>query len=141
MTEDREELLQHYRQTRGALLSAIEGLNDALLAETPPGDWSVKDQLAHVAVWDDIRASEVTRISAGHESVWRMTSEQDEAYNVMAHELRLGLSIGQVRWELETSRQRPVGRHLVSHAACARWFVVRRSGAAQPARSAAHRVD
>ena len=106
MTEDRQDLLQHYRQTREELLSAIEGLSDTLLTEPPPGDWSVKDQLAHIAVWDDIRASEVIRISAGHESAWRMTSEQDEAYNALAHHLRLSLSLDQVRWELETSRQR-----------------------------------
>ncbi len=104
--ENREELLQHYRQTREALLAAIDGMSDALLCETAPGEWSVKDQLAHIAVWDDIRADEVIRISAGHASAWRMTSEQDEVHNVMAHDLRRGLSIDQVRWELATSRQR-----------------------------------
>lgn len=106
MTEDKEGLLQYYRQTREDLLSAIEGLSDRLLTEPPPGDWSVKDQLAHIAVWDDIRAGEVIRISAGHESTWRMTSEQDEAYNALAHQLRLSLSLSQVRWELDTSRRR-----------------------------------
>lgn len=106
MTEDREDLLQHYRQTRAELLAAIEGVSDALMRETPPGDWSVKDQLAHIAVWDDIRAEEVVRISAGHASTWRMTSEQDAAHNEMSHDLRRELSIDQVRWELTTSRQR-----------------------------------
>ncbi len=106
MTEDREGLLQHYRQTRAELLSAIEGLSDALLTEPSLGGWSVKDHLAHIAVWDDIRASDVVRISAGHESAWRMTNEQDAAYNALSHDLRLSLSLDQVRWELETSRQR-----------------------------------
>ena len=104
--EDREDLLQHYQQTREALLSAIAGMSDAQLCETPPGEWSVKDQLAHIAVWDDIRTDDVRRISAGHASAWRMTSEQDEAHNVMSHDLRRDLSIDQVRWELATSRQR-----------------------------------
>jgi uncharacterized damage-inducible protein DinB len=106
MTEDKEALLQHYRQTRQELLSAIEGLSDALLTEPSLDGWSVKDHLAHIALWDDIRASEVVRISAGHESAWRMTGEQDEAYNALAHDLGLSLSLNQVRWELETSRQR-----------------------------------
>ena len=35
-----------------------------------------------------------------------MTSEQDEAFNELALNLRLGLTVGQVRWELTTSRQR-----------------------------------
>ncbi len=104
--EDRTDLLRHYRQTREALLAAIDGMSDARLCETPPGEWSVKDQLAHIAVWDDIRVSEVIRISAGHASAWRMTSEQDAAYNEMAHELRRSLSIDQVRWELAASRER-----------------------------------
>lgn len=106
MTEDKEGPLQHYRQTREELLSAIEGLSDTLLTEPSLDGWSVKDHLAHVAVWDDIRASEVIRISAGHESAWRMTSEQDDAYNALSYDLRLNLSLSQVRWELETSRQR-----------------------------------
>ena len=106
MAEDRDALLQYYRQTREELLSAIDGLGDALLTEPSLDGWSVKDHLAHLALWDDIRASEVVRISAGHDSAWRMTPEQDEDYNALAYDLRRGLSVEQVRWELATSRQR-----------------------------------
>jgi uncharacterized damage-inducible protein DinB len=106
MAEDREALLHHYRQMREALLSAIDGLSDELITETSLDGWSVKDHLAHLAQWDDIRASEVARISAGHESAWRMTGEQDEAYNALAYDVRRSLPVGQVRWELATSRQR-----------------------------------
>ncbi len=56
MTDDKEGLLRHYRQTREDLLSAIEGLSDALLTEPSLDGWSVKDHLAHIAAWDDIRA-------------------------------------------------------------------------------------
>ena len=105
MAEDRDALLQHYRQTREELLAAIDGLSDELMTEPSLDGWSVKDHLAHLASWDDIRASEVVRISAGHDSVWRLTAAGD-AYNSLAHELRLGLSLDQVRWELATSRQR-----------------------------------
>ena len=106
MAEDRDALLQHYRQTRAELLSAIHGLSDELMTEPSLDGWSVKDHLAHLALWDNIRASEVVRISAGHDSAWRMTSAQDEAYNALAHDLRLALSPDQARWELATSRQR-----------------------------------
>jgi len=105
MTEDRDELLRDYRQTREDLLAAIEGLSDELMTEPSLDGWSVKDHLAHLALWDDVRAAEVARISAGHESAWR-TGEQDDAYNALGHELRRGLSLDQVRWELATSRQR-----------------------------------
>ena len=70
MAEDRDALLQHYRQSREELLSAIRGLSDQLMTEPSLDGWSVKDHLAHVALWDDIRASEVDRISAGHDSAW-----------------------------------------------------------------------
>jgi uncharacterized damage-inducible protein DinB len=106
MAEDREALLDHYRQTRQALLAAIEGLSDAQMTEPSLDGWSVKDHLAHLAQWDDIRASEVVRISAGHDSAWRMTGEQDAAYNDLQYALRLPLSLAQVRWELANSRQR-----------------------------------
>ena len=106
MAEDRDALLQHYREMRVELLSAIDGLSDTLMTEPSLDGWSVKDHLAHLALWDDIRASEVVRISAGHASAWRMTGEQDEAYNALAHDLRLSLSPEQAKWELATSRQR-----------------------------------
>jgi len=104
--EDRDALLRHYREMREALLAAIHGLSDAQLTERTLDGWSVKDHLAHLALWDDIRASEVTRISAGHDSAWRMTGEQDGAYNALGHTLRATLSVDQVRWELATSRAR-----------------------------------
>jgi uncharacterized damage-inducible protein DinB len=106
MAEDRDGLLHHYRQMREDLLSAIRGLSDEVMTEPSLEGWSVKDHLAHLALWDDVRASDVVRISAGHDSAWRMTHDQDAAYNAVAHSLRLALSLKQVRWELATSRQR-----------------------------------
>jgi hypothetical protein len=106
MAEDRDALLQHYRRMRRELLSAIDGLNDELMTEQSLDGWSVKDHLAHLALWDDLRASEVVRISAGHDSAWRMTGDQDAAYNALAHALRGAMSVDQVRWELTTSGQR-----------------------------------
>lgn len=106
MTEDRGALLQHYRQTRQALLAAIDGLSDDAMTEPSLDGWSVKDHLAHIALWDDVRVSEVLRISAGHDSAWRLTDAQGDAYNEMGYDLRRSLPLAQVRWELATSRQR-----------------------------------
>ena len=106
MAEERDALLQHYRQMREELLAAIDGLSDELLTEPSLDGWSVKDHLAHLALWDDVRADEVARISAGHDSTWRMTDEQGEAYNALGYALRRTLSLEQVRWELTTSQQR-----------------------------------
>ena len=105
MTENREALLDHYRRTREGLLESLDGLSDEQMTEPSLDGWSLKDHLAHIALWDEIRAAEVARISAGHASTWRMSGEQDELYNTMGYELRSGLSLAQVRWELATSRQ------------------------------------
>jgi len=106
MAEHRDALLGHYRQMREDLLTALDGLSDALLTDPTLDSWSVKDHLAHLALWDDIRASEVARISAGYDSAWRMTGEQDGAYSALGYTLRRPLSLNQVRWELATSHER-----------------------------------
>lgn len=104
--QDRDELLQHYRQMRAALLAAIDGLGDDELIEPSLDGWSVKDHLAHLTLWDELRASEVVRISAGHDSAWRMVGEQGDAYNELGHALRRNMSLDQARWELATTHQR-----------------------------------
>jgi uncharacterized damage-inducible protein DinB len=106
MAEDRGELLRHYRQMRQTLLAAIDGLSDETLGDPSLDGWSVKDHLAHVALWDDIRAGEVVRISAGHASAWRMTPDQEAAYNALGYALRRDLPLDQVRWELTASGRR-----------------------------------
>jgi hypothetical protein len=106
MAEDRQDLLAHYNESRKKLLAAIDGLNDDQLSEPSIDGWAVKDHLAHIALWDDIRAAEVERISAGFESAWKMTEQQDDAHNDTGYELRRSLSAAQARWELETSRRK-----------------------------------
>lgn len=106
MAEDKDVLLAHYRRARAELVSAIEGVPDELMVERSLDGWSVKDHLVHLSLWDDLRTSEVRRISAGFESTWRMSDEQDDTYNAMVHELRRDLSLEQARWELATSHQR-----------------------------------
>jgi uncharacterized damage-inducible protein DinB len=101
MTKD--ELIGHYHAMRDQLLAAIHGLTDEQLADPSLDGWSVKDHLLHVALWDDIRAQEVARISAGNDSAWRMSGEQDTAYNDLAYDLRRNLAPSQAIWELESS--------------------------------------
>lgn len=103
---DREELLQHYRDMRAAMLAAIDGLTDGQMSERTIDGWSVNDHLTHLALWDEVRAAEVERISAGHDTLYRMNGEQDAAYSALGHELRGAVSPAQARWELETSRAR-----------------------------------
>lgn len=105
-TELKDELLEYYRNSRLTLLAAIEGLSDEQLSEPSLDGWSVKDHLAHVALWDELRGAEVERISAGYESAWKTSEEQSDAYNELGYALRKNLSPRQVLWELERSRGR-----------------------------------
>jgi hypothetical protein len=106
MAEDRDDLLHQYRESRARLLAAIDGLTDEQMSEPTIDGWAVKDHLAHLALWDDLRAAEVERISAGFDSAWKMTDEQDDDLNVTGYELRRSMSAAQARWELDTSRRK-----------------------------------
>ncbi len=104
MGEEREGLLRHYRESREALLTAMDGLSDEELSEASLDGWSVRDHLVHLAAWDELRATEVQRISAGHESLWRADEEQVAAFNALVYELRGGVTVAQAKWEIERSR-------------------------------------
>jgi hypothetical protein len=106
MAINREDLLRHYRESRAKLLEAIDGLTDDQMSDPSIDGWAVKDHLAHLALWDDMRADEVERISAGFESAWRMTEQQDDMHNAAGYELRKSMSAAQARWELEQSRRK-----------------------------------
>ena len=108
MPETRQSLLHHFERSRSALLAALDGLTPARMLETTLDGWSVKDHLAHLAFWDDLRADEVVRLSAGYASVLKMTPEQDEAANTLAFDVRREISLEQARWELDHSYARLV---------------------------------
>jgi uncharacterized damage-inducible protein DinB len=104
-SEDRDALLRHYHDMRAELLAAIDGLSDEQLTERTIDGWSVKDHLAHLALWDELRAAEVERISAGFESAWRMQGRDGE-YSGLGYDMRRDLSLHQVRWESSRTHQR-----------------------------------
>jgi hypothetical protein len=106
MPEDKTALLAHYRAMRAALTAAIDGLSEAALAEETLDGWSVKDHLAHIALWDEIRAAEVIRISAGFDSAWRMAPEHEGPFGDIAYELRRDLTPAQALWESATTHER-----------------------------------
>lgn len=106
MTEDRDALLTHFRTMRSDFLAVIEGLTEAQLTERTHNGWSVKDHMAHITFWDEVRASEVARIAADLESAWRLTSDEDEVLNAMVTRARWDHSLYQVRREFTESQER-----------------------------------
>ena len=106
MPEDRTRLLQHYRQMRAGLLGVLDGLTDEQISQPTLDSWAVKDHLIHIAAWDEIRAAEVERISAGFESVWRLKPEDEAMLSTMFYEARREAPAAQARWELECTHER-----------------------------------
>ncbi len=106
--EDRDELLAHYEAMRADLVAAIAGLDAQAMTAPVIDGWSVVDHLAHLAFWDELRASDVERISAGFETAWRMAPGQDDILSGVVHECRRPLSPEQALWELDRSRARLV---------------------------------
>ena len=80
----KDDLRQHYAVSRAALMSAIEGLSEADMSQAALDGWSVKDHLTHVTVWDEIRASEIERISGGFEPAWRHMTDR-ELHDIAAY--------------------------------------------------------
>ena len=107
MAEDRDVLLKHYGDMRAALLTAIDGLSPERLAEPSLDGWSVNDHLAHLAFWDEIRAAEIERISAGYATAW--PPEAWEIYASIGRELRKHFTSEQARWELERTHRTLLG--------------------------------
>lgn len=89
---------------RSELLAAIDGLSDAQLSEKSLDGWSVKDHLAHIALWDELRTAEVRRVSAGWASAWQMHGD-DNVFSELGYALREALSSAQVLWELADTHQ------------------------------------
>jgi hypothetical protein len=104
--EMRNGLIERFETSRAELKAAIEGLTTAQMVERSIDGWSLKDHLLHLANWDDVRASEVERISAGFDSACRMSHQQDADFDAMSYDLRKDLSLEQAMWELEHSRAR-----------------------------------
>ena len=94
MAEDRGELLQHFQTMRNDFLATIDGLTDDQLCEPTIDGWSVKDHLLHIALWDDVRASEVERISAA-------CAVADRALATLLPEIRPGVTDADLALRLE----------------------------------------
>ena len=103
----KQDLRAHYERVRAELLAAIDGLDDDALTEPTIDGWSVKDHMAHLSIWDEIRHAEIQRISEGGVSMWpMMTEEQVETFNTLVTDLRRARSLADVEAEFHASRRR-----------------------------------
>jgi len=103
------DLQQQMSQGRTALEAALAGLSDARMLEAGVvGAWSVKDLLGHMAFWAQEAAKNTEFVKAGQQDqiVRPDTSKTLDRWNAREQRLRVGRSLGEVRYELEESHQR-----------------------------------
>jgi len=78
----KEELLANIEREWEALQAAIDGLSDAQLTAAPvSGDWTVKDILAHIAVWLSYLSTNLYKIERGVKPDMGLTDDQVDRLN------------------------------------------------------------
>lgn len=101
----RDSIYGTLKSSRAELRRAIEGLSSERMIYPVIDGWSIKDQLAHVAFWDELGARDFRRIAAGHSPalMFHAPDRTDDLNNVIMA-MRLKFSLEQVLAELDSSR-------------------------------------
>ncbi len=105
----REEIASMFRASREDLLGAIDGLTEAQMVEPSIDGWSVKDHLAHISGWDEMRYVEILRVSEGIQPAVPLFGPQEmDQFNELIISKRREWSLDQVLAELEFTRTKIV---------------------------------
>lgn len=102
-----ERLISLLGQARLELLRAAEHLTDAQLERRDIDTWSVKDILAHVAMWDELELLEMRRSVRGGVSIFEHRFDRSliDRWNEIQLSLRKDIPLVQVREDLELARE------------------------------------
>ncbi len=105
-TPSPDSLVELLNNARTELLGATEGLDDDQLRRRDTDGWSVRDILAHVAMWDEMELLEIRRCVRGGASVFehRFDEALIHQWNSIQFELRSQLPLAQVRADLDFAR-------------------------------------
>jgi hypothetical protein len=106
----KEQLLDRLDKAWKELAAAYAGLSEAELTEPGVvGDWSVKDMLAHVMVWEEEAIKHLPHILAGERPPrYSVTYGGIDAFNALMTEQKRGLSLAEVMKELDETHRRLV---------------------------------
>ena len=103
---DRDQLVLGLRAARTRVLEAIAGLSEEQMSRREMDGWSVKDHLAHLTVWHEMRFFEVTRIARGGRAAFPVSTEEEaEPVNSAFAQFRRDLPLRQVLEDLEFARE------------------------------------
>lgn len=106
--EDRvEKLLQRLDTAWVAFKESYAGLSDAQLLEPGVmGDWSVRDILAHVTIWEEEALRHLPLIIAGGRPPRYVTYGGINAFNARRIEQKRGLALADVRRQQDETHRR-----------------------------------
>ena len=108
MSEDQvKKLLNRLDTAWAAFKESYAGVPDAQLMEPGViGDWSVKDILAHVTIWEEEALKHLPLIIAGGTPPRYVTYGGIDAFNAHMIEQTRGLSLSAVRRQLDDTHRR-----------------------------------
>jgi hypothetical protein len=99
---DHQELAAQLQHARERVLESVVGLTDEEASAPGNDGWSIKDHLAHMTLWHEMRFFEISRIARGGEAGFPSSSEERiQPLNDLFAENRHSLSLGQVIADLE----------------------------------------
>lgn len=104
---NRDQLLQRIDTAWEAFQESYAGLSDVELTE--PGvveGWSVKDILAHVTTWEEEALKYLPLVIAGGRPPRYVTYGGIDAFNAMMTERKRGLSLDEVRTQMDATHRR-----------------------------------
>ena len=73
---ERDQLILELKAARDRVLEAVSGLSEEQASRRAPDGWSVKDHLAHLTLWHEMRFFEISRIARGGRASFPITGEE-----------------------------------------------------------------
>jgi len=101
------QMFQKLEQAWTALMESYAGLSDAQLTEPGAiGEWSVKDILAHVTIWEEEALKYLPLILAGGRPPRYFQSGGIDAFNAQKAEQKRHMALSEVLRQLEETHRR-----------------------------------
>lgn len=106
-TRSAADLVAALEDSRKLFKDAVGGIADEHMTKPVDGAWSVKDQIAHVASWDELGAADVQRASLGHmPALASFKDEEIDDWNASLMRGRAAFTLPQVWHELDDRHNR-----------------------------------
>ncbi len=104
---NREQLLKRIDSAWTAFTESCAGLTDQQMLEPGvEGDWSVRDLLTHVSIWEDETLKYLPLIAEGGRTPHYAEQGGIDAFNARAVEARRGLTLDEVKDQLAETHRR-----------------------------------